>query len=457
MRLRSLYRCGATTLLLYEQVALADLGIQANDVDTLKSAAKMVAAPMMEFYDKNQTEGIPGKLTGTWYVAGAMFMTLIQYWHASSDDTYNPIVSHDLMFQSGENYDFFSQNYSHWLGNDDQMFWGLASITASETGFPEIPGKPTWTSLARAVFNMQVARWDTTGCDGGMRWQIPLYLPGYTMKNAISNGGLFELSARLARFTMNNTYAQWAEKIWDWSASTPLLQTNRWYIADSTSIEANCKDAGNTQWSYNYGTYLSGASFMYNYTNGNEQWLERVNGLLNSLLGTFCPNDKGGNILSEVACEPIMTCDRNQIGFKGYTAMWLAHTAILVPSTATRIYPVLQGSALAISKQCSKQSGNTCGIRWWQSTWDGFTPGLESQMAALGGITANLMYFKSTAPKTIDTNPDGKEDQIIATHEEETPLDMLPPIGAADRAGAWILTVIIMVTAGGSVWWLVKT
>lgn len=78
-------------------------------------------------------------------------------------------------------------------------------------------------------------------------------------------------------------------------------------------------------------------------------------------------------------------------------------------------------------------------------------------MAALGGITANLMYFKSTAPKTIDTNPDGKEDQIIATHEEETPLDMLPPIGAADRAGAWILTVIIMVTAGGSVWWLVKT
>lgn len=32
MRLRSLYRCGATTLLLYEQVALADLGIQANDV-----------------------------------------------------------------------------------------------------------------------------------------------------------------------------------------------------------------------------------------------------------------------------------------------------------------------------------------------------------------------------------------------------------------------------------------
>jgi mannan endo-1,6-alpha-mannosidase len=145
------------------------------------------------------------------------------------------------------------------------MFWGLASITASETGFPEISGKPTWTSLARVVFNMQVTRWDKEACDGGMRWQILPIQGGYTMKNAISNGGLFELSARLARFTRNDTYAQWADKIWDWSASTPLLQTDRWYIADSTSIEANCKDAGNTQWSYNYGTYLSGASFMYNY------------------------------------------------------------------------------------------------------------------------------------------------------------------------------------------------
>lgn len=448
---------------------------------------------MMEFYNKNQTEGIPGKLTGTWYVAGAMFMTVIQYWQASGDDTYNSVVSRDLMFQSGENYDFFSGNYSQWLvgwislsscicakpvsqGNDDQMFWGLASITASETGFPEISGKPTWTSLARAVFNMQVARWDNRTCDGGMRWQIWPYQAGYTMKNAISNGGLFELSARLARFTRNDTYAQWAGKIWDWSATTPLLQTTRWYIADSTSNEANCKDAGDTQWSYNYGTYLSGASFMYNYvsssmssqlaqpamliqygekTNGDEQWLRSVNGLLDSLIATFCPKDKGGNILSEIACEPIMTCDRNQIGFKGYTAMWLAHTAILVPSTAARIYPILQGSVLAISKQCSKQPDKTCGVRWWQSSWDGFTPGLETQVAALGGITSNLMYYKSAAPQTIDTNPGGKERQIAAK-EDEAP-DALAPINAGDRAGAWILTVIIVIAVGGSLGWLIKS
>jgi mannan endo-1,6-alpha-mannosidase len=145
------------------------------------------------------------------------------------------------------------------------MFWGLASITASETGFPEVSGKPSWTSLARAVFNMQVGRWDTTACGGGLRWQIWPYQAGYTMKNSISNGGLFELSARLARFTKNGTYAEWAEKIWDWSASSPLIRPDRWYVADSTSNENGCKDSGNNQWTYNYGTFLSGAAFMYNY------------------------------------------------------------------------------------------------------------------------------------------------------------------------------------------------
>lgn len=150
-------------------------------------------------------------------------------------------------------------------GNDDQMFWGLATITASEAGFPEISGKPSWTSLARVVFNMEVERWDKSACNGGMRWQLWPYQEGYTMKNAISNGGLFELAARLARFTKNETYSEWADRIWDWSASTPLLQTDRWYIADSTSNLNNCSDAGDQQWSYNYGTYLAGAAFMYNH------------------------------------------------------------------------------------------------------------------------------------------------------------------------------------------------
>ncbi|KAH8432103.1 glycoside hydrolase family 76 protein [Aspergillus melleus] len=446
--------CGAALLLLQAQPALSDLSVVATSDDSLKKAGKAIVAPMMKFYEQNQTEGIPGKLTDTWYVAGSMFMTLIQYWQVSGDDSQNKIVSHDLMFQSGENYDFFSHNVSQWLGNDDQMFWGLAAITASETGFPEIDGKPSWTSLARVVFNMQVDRWDTGTCDGGLRWQIWPYQAGYTMKNAISNGGLFELAARLARFTKNDTYADWAEKIWDWSATTPLLQTKRWYVADSTSNEANCKDAGNDQWTYNYGTYLAGAAFMYNYTNGNDKWLERVNGLLDSSMQKFFPKKFGGNVMSEVACEPILSCDRNQLCFKGYLSMWMAFTAILVPSTAEKIIPKLHGSAEAIGKQCSGKSDNLCGVTWGKTTWDG-VQGLEVQMAALGGITASLMVSKTQQPKTIDDNPDAKETQI-PTSGDSDPSEPAP-IETADRAGAWILTVIMIAAVTGAVGWLVKS
>lgn len=151
-------------------------------------------------------------------------------------------------------------------GNDDQVFWGLAAMTAAELKFPDPPqGSPSWLGLAQAVLNTQVLRWDTTTCAGGLRWQIFVYQAGYTLKNSVSNGGLFQLASRLALYTGNETYANWANKIWDWTATTPLMNEQTWNIADSTSMESNCTDQGNLQWTYNYGIYMMGAAYMFNY------------------------------------------------------------------------------------------------------------------------------------------------------------------------------------------------
>ena len=138
-------------------------------------------------------------------------------------------------------------------------------MTAAELQYPEVDDGYSWLSLAQGVFNTQVNRWDSSTCDGGLRWQIYAYEAGYDMKNTISNGGLFQLSARLARYTNNDTYADWAEKIFDWAASTPLINNSTWNVADSTNIEDDCTSQGNNQWSYNYGTMLSGAAYMYAY------------------------------------------------------------------------------------------------------------------------------------------------------------------------------------------------
>ncbi len=153
----------------------------------------------------------------------------------------------------------------HQQGNDDQAFWAFAAMSAAEMKFPDPPPKqPSWLSLAQAVFNEQVIRWDDQNCGGGLRWQIFSFNKGYNYKNSISNGGFFQLAARLARYTGNDTYAQWAEKSYDWTMSTPLL-TNQYVVYDGADIANNCTQASPIQWTYNVGTYLMGAANMYNY------------------------------------------------------------------------------------------------------------------------------------------------------------------------------------------------
>ena len=145
------------------------------------------------------------------------------------------------------------------------MFWAFAAMSAAELKFPDPPPqKPSWLSLAQAVFNLQAGRWDTSSCGGGLRWQIFPLNSGYDYKNTISNGGFFQLASRLARYTNNGTYAEWADKMWDWWSSTPLL-TSTWEINDGSATGKNCTDASHLQWSYNYGVFLLGAANMYNY------------------------------------------------------------------------------------------------------------------------------------------------------------------------------------------------
>ncbi|KAL3496520.1 mannan endo-1,6-alpha-mannosidase [Aspergillus germanicus] len=411
-----------------------------GDQNSVRNAARTVAHNMMSYYHGNESGQIPGKLEGTWWEGGAMFMTLIQYWHWTGDTSYNEVTTQGMLWQRGKD-DFFPKNDSSFLGNDDQMFWGLAAMTAAELNFPEGEGDPSWLSLAQGVFNTQVPRWDTQTCGGGMRWQIFPYQVGYTMKNAISNGGLFQLAARLGRYTKNETYIQWAEKIWDWSATTPLLKVADWTIADSTGSGADCKDHGDTQWSYNYGTYLSGAAYMYNLTNGHTKWKTAIDNYLATTFRTFFPQDFGGKIMSEVSCEPWMICGRNQDCFKGFLSSWLTFMTTIVPYTAPEIIPKIQQSAIAAARQCSGgDSGTQCGRRWHQNEWDG-SASLEADMSALSVISSTMVGFRDEPhPLTHATGGTSKSNPNAGALEDIQP-QRIRDITAGDRAGAVFATL----------------
>jgi mannan endo-1,6-alpha-mannosidase len=236
-------------------------------IDSIKNAASTIAFDMMSYYTGNQTGGVPGNLPQPyyWWEAGAMLGTMIDYWYYTGDTSYNEVTSQALLFQVGPNNDYMPPNQTKTEGNDDQGFWGLAAMSAAELNYPNPPSnEPQWLALAQAVFNTQAARWDTTSCGGGLKWQIFTFNNGYNYKNSISNGCFFNLGARLAKYTDNATYAEWASKTWDWVSTIGLLD-NEYKIYDGTDDNLNCTQINGIQWTYNAGVYLLGAATMYNY------------------------------------------------------------------------------------------------------------------------------------------------------------------------------------------------
>ncbi|KAI9864748.1 MAG: hydrolase 76 protein [Vezdaea acicularis] len=447
------------------QVGLLALGmntaqavqIDINSPDSVKSAAKTVAGGMMGWYTGYQ----PGQTVGLlplpyyWWEAGALFGLAVEYWYYTGDTQYNDQVTQGLLAQVGPNNDFMPPNQTKTEGNDDQVFWAFAALSAAELGFPNPPSnQPQWLALAQAVFNLQANRWDTSSCGGGLRWQIFPFNAGYDYKNTISNGGFFQLAARLARYTGNTTYADWANKMYDWFESTPLL-TSEFVINDGSATAKNCSDASQLQWTYNYGTFLSGAAYMYNYTNGDQKWLHRVEGILNGT-NVFFPAENNG-VMEEVACETGQTCDNDQPSFKAYLSRWMAVTSQLVPSTASIIMPKLQASAKGAAQQCSGgDSGTTCGRRWYQSTYDG-QKGPGEEMSALSIIQANLIQH---VPPPVTGNSGGtSKGDPTAGSGGDNPSTVNPELASkitiGDRVGAGILTTLVLALLVGTCWWMI--
>jgi mannan endo-1,6-alpha-mannosidase len=192
--------------------------------------------------------------------------------------------------------------------------------------------------------------------------------------------------------------------------------------------------------------------------------------LLAKTFSIFFPSDYGSNIMSEVACETIHTCDRNQICFKGFLSSWLSVTAQLVPYTYGEVLPKLQASAVAAGKQCSGAGDKAhCGIQWYNPTWDG-TQGLEQQMAALSVFSSNLVAFQSgggssgsssytppnkPAPVTSMTGGNSTSNPNAGSNSPTSFGQTAKPITTGDRAGAGIVTVVFASSWIAMIAWMV--
>jgi mannan endo-1,6-alpha-mannosidase len=264
----------------------------------------------------------------------------------------------------------------------------------------------------------------------------------------IANGIFFNLGARLARYTGNDTYAKYANETWDWIEKIGFLNNETYAVYDGAHVEDNCTDINKQEFSYNNAVFTLGAAHMYNYTDGSELWKNRVQKLVDHGLSYFFPD----NIAVEPSCETARTCTTDMQSFKGFVHRWYATATTIAPFIADQVLPVLSDSANAAIKTCTAGSnGRQCGFVWTNATNDGLL-GAGEQMDVLGATSA-LLVSAVHAPLTAKTGGTSKGNPT-AGQSSDNGTPEFSPITTGDRAGAGILTAVVLGCGIGLFVWM---
>lgn len=250
------------------------LTILADVQDTAKIYANSI---VNEFY-KNNPQGsatgfffsIPEELGGsqlTWSQSATLWDSLIASANLTGDVQFNDIVAEAIYAQVDENDAFMPANKTLTFGSANQTQWALTALSAHELGFPKPQeGKPPFLTLAKNMFDILVERWESDVCGGGLRDAIFPSIDDPEPKNSFVASGFFLLAARLNKATGNKTYADWAEKQFEWAQEVGLLSEDLEVVDQlDTQDPEQCKllpEEGATN--SNLGNWIEGSAVMAN-------------------------------------------------------------------------------------------------------------------------------------------------------------------------------------------------
>lgn len=442
---------------------------------------------------KNTSGATPGMFQAPyyWWEAGVIWSSLIDWSSYTGNHTLDGWTKEALLFQSGTDWDYMTENQTSVEGNDDQAFWGIAAMNAAEKNFTS-PGDnyPPWLYFAQGVFNTMANRWSDKDCQGGLRWQIYTWNAGYDYKNMVSNGCLFHLAARLARFTNNDTYIDWADRVWEWAYSVGFLHPINPTASDPLKVQMqvfdgahttkNCSDITTAEWTYDQGLMISGTAYLYNYT-GDTKWLNRTKmlwGRATQLFGSdnssYFPNN---SIAYEASCqaadESKVTCSNDMRCFKGIFLSMLGISIQVAPDLRDLMYEKIKVTSQAASWSCSGGTdGVTCGLSWLHQGWDNYY-GLGEESCALQAFNTLLgVDYKGPLkasdlpeiykPVSNDTGNSTNSSGPIYGWGNEAGLNSSDVqayslnLDKGDVAGASILTAFVIIfIVSGSVWLII--
>ncbi|KAK0701813.1 glycoside hydrolase [Lasiosphaeria miniovina] len=368
-----------------------------NQPSSIQSVAKTIAAGAMSYYPGTTKSFADLPKPYYWWECGALMGAMLDYSHYTGDKSYDETIATALLAQVGPEFNYMLPAHFGDEGNDDLGFWGFAVMSAAERNFPQPdPSIPPWLDLGANIWNSLASRWNTTACSGGLLWQIFASNPnGLDYKNTVSNGGFFQLSARLARATGNDTYLEWANKVWDWTQGVGMIDDS-YHVFDGASSSDNCTKINPVSFSYSASIFMYGAAVLANYTN-DTKWVDRTTGLLEGSKWFFSPFENATNIMFEHACEQVDKCNTDMRSFKGYFSRFVYASTLYVPSILPTVNELLHTSAAAAAQSCTGgANGTTCGHKWYVGGFDG-SVGLGEEMCALETIQG-LLVAESTPP-----------------------------------------------------------
>ncbi|SGZ53166.1 CIC11C00000005442 [Sungouiella intermedia] len=433
------------------------LSLDVTDTDSICDAAAWIVRGQMNYYEGLKPGGTVGMFSTPyyWWHAGEAFGGWVDYWYFCAQDnhTFTDLLFDAMYHQRGEDNTYMPSNQSMTEGNDDQGVWGMAIMQAVERNFTN-PDDSSWLNFVQGIFNTMNNRWDTTTCDGGLRWQIFTWNNGYNYKNSIANGCLFHLAARLYRYTEEPLYLESAERVWEWMWNISfIVDSPSFVIYDGADDTEACTDLTIHKWSYTYGIFLAGCAYLYNAT-GDEKWKTGATQILDASL-YFFNSTSNGEIMTETTCAGSGNCNNDQRSFRSLFSRCLSLTASLMPEFYNQIYnDWLTPSAKGAAQSCSGGTdGITCGENWAYNGWDG-KYGLGEQMSALEvilGLTASdhLPLTPQTGGSNKDSNVSAGNNTKVSTNTNEI------TVSTGDKAGAAVLTAVVLGTIlGGSIWML---
>jgi mannan endo-1,6-alpha-mannosidase len=164
-------------------------------------------------------------------------------------------------------------------------------------------------------------------------------------------------------------------------------------------------------------------------------------------------SDNPQNVMMEVACESNGKCDTDQQSFKGYLARWMAASIKVAPFVESWVMPRLQASANAAVKTCTAGfDGNQCGLEWTMQANDGLL-GVGEQLAVLEVVQSNLI-MNVVGPVTNATGGTSKGNPAAGSGTSSSSPITFNTITGGDKAGAGILTTLVLVGMFGGAWWM---